>query len=65
MESIQINNRTFVPYIDRDSISNHVRELAERIAEEMGPDEIPVFVGILNGSFMFAADFMRHCFSND
>lgn len=59
MESIQIKNRTFIPYIDRDSINTYVRSLARSIAEEMDPDEVPVFVGILNGSFMFAADFIR------
>lgn len=59
MGSIQINNRTFVPFIDREKISKYVQFLAERIAEEIGPDEVPVFVGILNGSFMFAADFIR------
>jgi adenylate kinase len=59
MGSIQINNRKFVPFIDRDKIRTYVRFLAQRIAEEIEPDEVPIFVGILNGSFMFAADFMR------
>ena len=45
--------------IDRDRIAKYVKFLAKRVAEEMDPDEVPIFVGILNGSFMFAADFIR------
>jgi len=59
MGSIQINGRTFVPFIGREKIKKYVQFLADRVAEEMEPGEIPVFVGILNGSFMFAADFIR------
>ena len=57
--SIRIKDKTFVPFIDRERIKTYVQFLARRIAEEMEPGEVPVFVGILNGSFMFAADFIR------
>ena len=59
MESIQIHDKQFVPFINRDKISRYVEFLANQIAEDIGPDEVPIFIGILNGSFMFAADFVR------
>jgi adenylate kinase len=60
MESIQIHDKHFVPFIDKDKISSYVEFLANHIAEDIGPDEVPIFIGILNGSFMFAADFVRN-----
>jgi adenylate kinase len=33
--------------------------LANLVAEDLGEKETPIFIGILNGSFMFAADFVR------
>jgi adenylate kinase len=64
MESIQIHDKQFVPFINRDKISRYVEFLANQIAEDIGPDEVPIFIGILNGSFMFAADFVRN-YPND
>jgi len=64
MDSIQIHDKQFVPFINRDKISRYVEFLANQIAEDIGPDEVPIFIGILNGSFMFAADFVRN-YPND
>ena len=35
-----------------------VARMAKEIADDLG-DEIPVFIGILNGSFMFVSDFVK------
>ena len=59
MESIQIHDKHFVPFISRDKISRYVEFMAKQIAKDIDPDEVPIFIGILNGSFMFAADFVR------
>ncbi len=59
MESIKIHGKQFVSFIDRDRINRYVEFLANKVAEDIGPDEVPIFIGILNGSFMFAADFVR------
>lgn len=64
MESIQIHNKHFVPFINSDKIEQYVEFLANQIAQDLDPGEVPIFIGILNGSFMFAADFMRK-FPND
>lgn len=64
MESIQIHDKHFVPFINSDKIERYVEFLANQIAQDLDPEEVPIFIGILNGSFMFAADFMRK-FPND
>lgn len=59
METIQIHDKQFVPFINRDKIDRYVEFLANQIAQDLDPNEVPIFIGILNGSFMFAADFVR------
>lgn len=59
MDSIQLHDKHFVPFIDRERINKYVEFLAEQVASDMSTDEVPIFIGILNGSFMFAADFVR------
>ena len=59
MERIKIKDRHFKPFLSEEKIKTYVEFLAGRIAEEMEEGEVPIFVGILNGSFMFAADFLR------
>jgi len=64
MESIKIHDKEFVPFIDRERIKKYVEFMAQQIAQDLDPEEVPVFVGILNGSFIFAADFIR-CYPKD
>lgn len=59
MSIIKLHNNYFKPYISKEKVDKTVKNLALQIAKDF-KDEIPVFVGILNGSFMFAADFIRH-----
>ena len=59
MSIIKLHNNYFKPYISKEKVDETVKNLALQIAKDF-KDEIPVFVGILNGSFMFAADFIRH-----
>ena len=55
---IKIHDSYFKPFISADQIDAAVSRLAEEIANDLG-DTIPVFVGILNGSFMFTSDFVK------
>lgn len=55
---ITVNGDRFSLYLSEDQIRNRVRELAERINEEYR-DKVPIFIGILNGSFIFFADLIR------
>ncbi len=59
MELVKLHDKYFKPYISEKEISVAVRFLAEKVYEEM-KDEEPIFVGILNGSFIFMADFVRY-----
>ncbi|GJH41726.1 hypothetical protein RCZ04_22760 [Capnocytophaga sp. HP1101] len=59
MELIKIHDKTFEPYVSAEQLN----EIAERMASEVYQDlqeSRPVFIAVLNGSFMFAADFLRH-----
>ena len=55
---IQILDKKFREYIPEDVINNKVIELAERINSDFAGKEV-IFVGVLNGSFIFAADIFR------
>ena len=55
---IQILDKKFREYIPEDVLNNKVIELAERINSDFAGKEV-IFVGVLNGSFIFAADIFR------
>lgn len=55
---IKLHDKYFKPFISAQQIDDAISNLADKICEDMG-DEIPVFVGILNGSFMFVSDFVK------
>jgi adenylate kinase len=55
---IKLHDRYFKPFISAESIDTAVQKMVDEIALDLG-DEIPVFVGILNGSFMLVSDFVK------
>jgi len=57
-DEIVINNNRFALYLSEEQIKRRVRELASRINEEYR-GKVPIFIGILNGSFIFFADLIR------
>lgn len=58
MELITVKDKQFKPYIGGDKILEAVKGLANRINVEL-KDEFPLFLVVLNGSFMFAADLLK------
>ena len=56
---IKLHDKFFNPFISSEKIEQSIDSLVQQVYEDIGPDETPVFVGILNGSFMFVADFIR------
>lgn len=58
MSNIKIHNKYFKPFISKEKIEHIITNLTQQVATDF-KDEVPVFVGILNGSFMFIADFIR------
>ncbi|MGA1226726.1 MAG: adenylate kinase [Tamlana sp.] len=55
---IKLHDKYFKPFISTQQIDEALQRLANEIAEDVG-NEIPVFVGILNGSFMVVSDFVK------
>lgn len=58
MKEIQILDKTFREFISEESIQTRVGELAKQMNSELAGKEV-VFLGILNGAFLFAADLFR------
>lgn len=56
---IKIGNDEFVPFLSAEQIQNRVKELALQISEEY-KSSIPIFIGVLNGSFLFLSDLIRY-----
>jgi hypoxanthine phosphoribosyltransferase len=46
-------------YIDNRSITKKVRDLAARISKDY-KGKVPIFIGVLNGAFMFMSDLLRY-----
>jgi len=55
---IKLHDKYFKPFISAQQIDDAVSNLVDEIVADVG-DEIPVFVGILNGSFMLVSDFVK------
>jgi hypoxanthine phosphoribosyltransferase len=61
---IQVGNEKFVPMINEEKLSERVKEIGEQISKDF-EGKLPIFIGVLNGSFMFLADLLKqvtiHC----
>jgi hypoxanthine phosphoribosyltransferase len=55
---IRINGELFEPFITEEQIVRRIKELAGRINADYA-GKTPIFIGILNGSFIFLADLIR------
>jgi len=58
MERIIINERPFKKYILETAIQERVAELAQTIDKDYNGKN-PLFIGVLNGGFIFAADLLK------
>ena len=54
----QVLDKSFVPYLDCETIEKAVTRIAQEITEQHR-DTNPLFIAILNGSFMFASDLFK------
>ncbi|WCO00982.1 adenylate kinase [Psychroserpens ponticola] len=55
---IKLNDLYFKPFISEAEIDAAVQKMVDDVAKDL-QDEVPVFIGILNGSFMFVSDFVK------
>ena len=58
MSTVKIHDKTFRTSIPESEILRRVKAVAERINHDMA-DKNPLFLAVLNGSFIFAADLLR------
>jgi len=58
MGIIKLHDKYFKSYISEKKIAKAIKNLVKKVSEDC-KDETPIFIGILNGSFMFVADFVR------
>jgi len=58
MQRVTLKDKTFVPYITSDKILASVKVMAQKINADL-TDDMPLFLVVLNGSFMFAADLLK------
>jgi hypoxanthine phosphoribosyltransferase len=62
-EIIQIEDLYFEPFISEKDLQDRVKEMATEL-DNMIQDQNVVFLGVLNGCFVFMADLIRQCSCN-
>ncbi len=58
MPPIKVHDKEFVPYISTPEIAQQVSRVAEEINRDYAGKN-PLFIAVLNGAFMFAADLFK------
>ncbi len=56
---LKLHDKQFIPFLSEEEILAAVKKIAGEIAADY-KDQVPIFVGVLNGAFMFTADFLRY-----
>ncbi|MBO5225992.1 MAG: hypoxanthine phosphoribosyltransferase [Parabacteroides sp.] len=58
MNTVQVKDKQFALYISKERIQERVREVAAQMDADLR-EKCPLFLVVLNGSFVFAADLLR------
>lgn len=61
---IIVDGLTFVPYISKEEIEKEVKRVAAELRDDLR-DANPIFLCVLTGAFIFAADLIREAGLND
>ena len=59
MSTIQIKDKSFTTFLPEEKILKEVARVADEINRDLAGKQ-PLFLSVLNGSFMFTADLMKH-----
>ena len=59
MDIVKIKDKTFRTFIPESEIQSKVKAVADKLNKDMAGKN-PLFLAVLNGSFIFAADLMRY-----
>lgn len=63
-DKVVVDGLTFVPYLKREEIQKQVKRVASEIRKDL-LGKRPLFLCVLNGAFIFAADLIREAGIND
>lgn len=58
-ESVECNGEIFKVYLTEEEVKERVAEMGEELSKKY-EGENPIFVGVLNGAYIFLSDLMRH-----
>jgi hypoxanthine phosphoribosyltransferase len=58
MNMIQLNDKKFTPYLTAAQIDEQIKRLGSELSKDY-EGKRPLFIAILNGSFMFASDLFK------
>ncbi len=58
-KKITLNDKTFEIFIPYEKLNDAIVSLADRINEDYRDKKVPLFLGVLNGSFMFMSELMQ------
>ncbi len=58
VNTIKVRDKEFEVYLNESEIQQRIAEIGDEMNEEYA-NKNPLFIGILNGSFMFASDLMK------
>lgn len=59
MKTIKLHDKEFRLLIKEELIDKEIKRVAEEINRDM-KDKEPIFLSVLNGSFMFTSDLLKH-----
>jgi len=59
MSAIKVHDKSFETYLPEETIQKRVREISAAINKDYAGKR-PLFIAILNGSFMFASDLFKY-----
>ncbi len=57
--TVSLHDKTFELFISEEEILSRVKDLGFELSQNYDNKE-PLFLGVLNGAFMFASDLMKH-----
>ena len=59
MGTVRVHDKQFETYLSEKEIQERIKELAQKISQDY-EGRRPLFLAILNGSFMFAGDLFKY-----
>ncbi len=58
MDKVKVNDKEFALFIENEKLQQAVESIANQMNEDLA-DKNPLFIVVLNGAFIFAADLIR------